>query len=228
MTADDAKRTTAQSPESDESPRRHAGAVTHAAAWAIAFLILRIFAVSGYNWDTAFAVSTTLGLDDGLSLLFGSLMARHLLMAILLTFVLPLLIAAYLWGPRGHRPVVVLLATLGLVMLFALTVSFHTWWLPLAVSGVLGAFALIRRLPAQRRLRRASTVAMARVSWLAGVGVLLVAAFTQTPWVPQEQIQTTGGPITGYVLSVDSGYLNVLTDKHKFVILISGDVLSRN
>lgn len=54
---------------------------THLAAVAFFFLLLRVFAVSGYGWNTAFAVSTTLGLDDGLALLFGSLMAGHLLTA---------------------------------------------------------------------------------------------------------------------------------------------------
>lgn len=228
MNADDAKRVTAADAESGESPRRSTGTAAPAAAWAFAFLILRLFAVSGYDWNTAFAVSTTLSVNDGLSLLFGSLMAGHLLVAVFLMVVLPLLIATYLWSPRGHRPVVVLSATVGLVALVALAVSFHSWWLPLATSAVLGAFALIRRLPRRGHLHRASTAAMARVGWLAGVAVLLVAALVQTPWVPQEQIATTNGTITGYVLSVDSGYLNVLTDEHEFVILNRSDVLSRN
>ncbi|MEP7159703.1 MAG: hypothetical protein ABI746_01230 [Dermatophilaceae bacterium] len=228
MTADDAKRTTAASSKPDQSSGRHAGVVAPAAAWAFAFLILRIFAVSGYNWDTAFAVSTTIGLDDGLSLLFGSLMAGHLLVAMLLICVLPLLLAAFLWGPRGHRPVVVLSIALAMVTLVALTVSFHSWWLPLSTFAALGAFALIRRLPPRHRLRRASMAAMVRVVWVAGAAVLFVAALIQTPWVPREQIQTIDGTITGYVLSVDSGYLNVLTDDREFVILLSDHVLSRN
>ncbi len=59
--------------------------------WGFGFLVLRIFAVSGYNWDTAFAVSTTLNLNDGVSLLFGSLMAGKLFTAGLLVVTLPLL-----------------------------------------------------------------------------------------------------------------------------------------
>lgn len=62
---------------------------------------------------------------------------------------------------------------------------------------------------------------------MTGLATLLVAAFVQTPWVPQEQIETADGTITGYVLSVDPGYLNVLTDDYEFVILLSSDVLSR-
>ncbi len=195
--------------------------------WGFVFLILRVFAVSGYDWETAFAVSTTLGLEDGLALLFGSLMGGHLLTSILLACILPLLIAAYLWGPSGRRPTVMLLTTLGLVILVGLVVSFHSWWLPLAAATVLGLLALTRGLPPHNRLRDAATATMARVGWVVGLGVLLVAAFVQTPWVPQEQIRTTDGTIVGYVLSVDSGYLNVLTDERTFLILPSSNILSR-
>lgn len=214
-------------PGSAEGPGRYAGVATHAAAWAFAFLILRIFAVSGYHWDTAFLVSTTIGLNDGLALVFGSLMAGHTLTAVLLISVLPLLISAYLWGPPEHRPVAALLSTVGMITLVALTVSFNAWWLPIGTAATLSVFALIRRLPPERPVRRVVAVAMARVGWVAGVGALLLAALVQTPWVPPEKIVTTDGVISGYVLSVDSGYLNVLTDEHRFVILISGDVISR-
>ena len=105
------------------------------AAWGFSFLLLRVFAVSGYDWDTAFLVSTTLGLDDGFALVLGSLMAGETLTAVLLLVVLPLLVAAYLWGPREHRPVVLLLAVLGLVTMTALTASTGSWWLPLSCAA---------------------------------------------------------------------------------------------
>lgn len=50
----------------DDAHRDRTGSAAPLAAWAFAFLVLRIFAVSGYDWDTAFAVSVTIGLDDGL------------------------------------------------------------------------------------------------------------------------------------------------------------------
>ncbi len=211
----------------DSETLRRSSAAAHATAWVFVFLVLRIFAVSGYDWRTAFAVSTTLGLDDGLGLLFGSLMAGHLLTSVLLMGVVPLLVAAYVWGPPEHRPVVMLLSTLGLIILAALTTTFHAWWLPVGTAVLLGLFALVRRLPRRSALRRVSMAALSRVGWIAGVAVLLVAAFVQTPWVPLEQIETTDGTLDGYVLSVDPGFLNVLTDDHEFVILISGEVLSR-
>ncbi|MGO2005429.1 hypothetical protein, partial [Arthrobacter rhombi] len=114
-----------------------------------------------------------------------------------------------------------------LVTLAALTVSFEVWWLPVAVAAVFGLFALIRMLSSKNPVRRAFAKAMASVGWVSGISLLLVAAFVQTPWVPLEHIETTGGPLTAYVLSVDSGYLNLLTEDHEFVIVNSGDVISR-
>ncbi|GAA4371072.1 hypothetical protein GCM10023166_19980 [Paeniglutamicibacter cryotolerans] len=190
-------------------------------------MILRIFAVSGYDWNTAFAVSTTLSLSDGLALVFGSLMAGHFLVQILLVGVFPLLLATYLWSEGGHRSSIFLATTLAAVTLLALTISFKIWWLPPAAAAVFVVFVLIRRLSLKHWLRRMFSLSMASVGWVAGLALLLVAAFVQTPWVPQEQIRTTTGNVIGYVLSVDPGYLNVLTDGHEFVILNSAEVLSR-
>ena len=245
--------TTAGTPASGDGPSRPAQLAAYAAVWGFGFLLLRVFAVSGYDWDTAYLVSTTLGLGEGVTLLFGSLMAGHLLTSVLLMGVVPLLVAAYVWGPPGHvlvailmivvlplliaaalwgapgrRPALILLAALSTVLLVALTVSFHSWWLPPAALVLLAVFALIHRLPAEHRVRGATARVMARVGVVTGLAVLLVAAFVQTPWVPHERIVTTDRTITGYVLSVDPGFLNVLTDDHEFVILVSADVLSRS
>ena len=195
--------------------------------WVFAFLILRIFAVSGYSWETAFLVSTTISLNDGVAILFGSLMAGHLLVAILLVFVLPLLVAALLYEPRARRIVMGVSTIVALVILVTITASFGSWWLPVAAVAVLVSFMLIRRLPRDHPLRRAWWAVVMRASGVAAAAVLVIAAFLQTPWVPHEQIETTDGTISGYVMSVDSGYLNVLTDDHRFMILISGDVISR-
>lgn len=231
MTVDKAstaeKKPTTEAATSGESRRFSSGDLAPAAAVAFVFLILRIFAVSGYDWNTAFAVSTTLSLSDGLALVFGSLMAGHVLVQILLVGVLPLLLATYRWSSGGHRASLLLATTLAAVTMLALTVSFRIWWLPLATAAVFTAFVLIRKLSVKHFLRRIFTLAMASVGWVAGAAILLVAAFVQTPWVPHEQIKTTNGAVSGYVLSVDSGYLNVLTDDHEFVILNTSDVLSR-
>lgn len=195
--------------------------------WVFAFLLLRIFAVSGYSWDTAFLVSTTISLDGGLAILFGSLMAGDLLVAIVLVFVLPLLVAALLWGPRDRRLVMVLASTVSLVILVTITASFRSWWLPVATAAVFLFSALIHRLSREHPLRKLWWAVVVRASAVAGAAALVIAAFLQTPWVPYEQIETTSGTINGYVMSVDPGYLNVLTDDQEFVILNSSDVISR-
>ena len=117
--------------------------------------------------------------------------------------------------------------TVALVILVTITASFASWWLPLAATAVLASFALIRRLPAENPVRRVWWAIVARASGVAAAAALVIAAFLGTPWVPHEVIETTDGTISGHVLSVDSGYLNVLTDDHEFIIVISGDVISR-
>lgn len=218
---------TSNSAESATTPRRESGLAAPLAAWAFAFLILRIFAVSSYDWDTAFLVSTTIGLDDGLSLLFGSFMAGHLVVSIVIVFVLPLLVATYLWDADGQRPMVVLPGAFGLAILAALTVSFGEWWLPLATAAVFALLALLHKRSTQRRARKIVSAVAGRIGGLAGLAGLLIAMLIPTPWVPKERIEMTDGVVLGYVLSVDSGYLNVLTDDGEFVILISGNVISR-
>lgn len=196
-------------------------------AWAFAFVLLRIFAVSGYDWDTAFNVSTTLNISDGLNLIFGSLMGGHVLVEILLAILLPLLVADFLWSPWGRRPLVVLPGVVGAVILVAITVSYRNWWLLAAAAAVFGVFAVLHALPDGFPLRRALMLAMRRVGLVSGVGVLIAAAFITVPWVPEEHLQTTDGPLDAYVLSIDSGYLNLLTTDHEFLILQRDEVLSR-
>jgi O-antigen ligase len=191
-------------------------------------VMLRVFAVSGYRWDTAFVVSTTLTVTNGLTMLLGSLLAEHLLTAALVGCLMPLLVADYLWGDGRRRTSVLLVAALALATSLAVVLSFGLWWLPLAAVAVFGVLAMVRRSPPQSFLRRLLVALLARVSVVAGVGVLLIAAFGQTPWVPLERIQTTSGTVDGYVLSVDPGYLNVLTTDHRVEILISADVVSRS
>ncbi|WP_343925212.1 hypothetical protein [Rhodoglobus aureus] len=122
--------TESTSSEAESSSRRPARTAAFAAVAVFGFLILRIFAVAAEDWDAAFLVSTALSLDDGVPLVFGSLMAG-----------------------------------LGTVLAFALTVSAQMWWLLPTIAVVFGLLALTRRLKAKNRLRAAAATAMASVGW---------------------------------------------------------------
>lgn len=203
-----------------------------ATAFALAFVLLRVFAVSGYDWDTAFAVSTTLSLSDALTMSVGSLMGDDLATSIALMCLLPLLAAAVLWSPGGRRAVVVIPTVLSVVMLVALTLTYHRWWMPVVAAVILAVFAVSqhppRRLPLPMGFTRAVATLMARVGAVAAVVILVGAALFQQPWVPLEEITTETGVVHGYVLSVPSGFLNVLVDDpREFLILNSSDVINR-
>ena len=158
------------------------GGAAPLAAWLFVFLVVRLFAISGYNWDTAFLVSTTLGLDDGLRILFGSFMTGRLVVAPLLVVMLPLLVAAFLWSPSGRRPTVVLLAGLAISALLSLTMSFRAWWLLPITAAVFGALVLVRQLRLDSFPRRALTAAIddARRADKAG-GLLLLVGVVNIP-----------------------------------------------
>lgn len=212
---------------SDDTSPHWSGAAFGAAVWAFAFLMLRIVAVSEYSWPTAFLVSTTVSLGDGLVILVGTLMATPVLTEAMLVGLLPLLVAGWLWGPRHRRPSTGLFLALAVVLAVALTLSFASWWLPLGAAVALVLIVLLRRLPARNGLSRVLTAVLSRIAPIAAVALLLLAALVPTPWVPHERIGTVDGTVDGYVLSVDSGYLNVLTDEHEFVIIPTSDVRSR-
>lgn len=212
---------------SGEASQHWTGTAISAAVWGFAFLMLRIFAVSEYSWPTAFLVSTTVGLNDGLVILVGTLMATPVLTEAMLVGLLPLLVAGWLWGPRHRRLSTGLFLALALVVTVALTLSFASWWVPVAAAFGMLLLVLLRRLPASNGVSRMLTAVLSRIAPIAAIALLLLAAVVPTPWVPHERIGTVDGTVTGYVLSVDSGYINVLTDEHEFVIIPSSDVRSR-
>lgn len=71
--------------------------------------------------------------------------------------------------------------------------------------------------------------ALTRRAGLIGViGLLLIAAAVDTPWMSRETIVTTTGEFDAYVLEVEPGFLKVLTtDGRPFEIIDSSLVVSR-
>lgn len=108
-------------------------------------------------------------------------------------------------------------------MAAALASSFRSWWLPSVTAAGLTVIALVSRVPpppaaagrgGPGRVGRRRGGAPDR-----GTGTDALGS--------REVIETTHGTVAGYVLSVDSGYLNVLTDDHEFVVVLTTDVRAR-
>ncbi|MFF0742427.1 hypothetical protein ACFYVL_18705 [Streptomyces sp. NPDC004111] len=74
---------------------------------AFLFLLLRLFAVSGYQWHTAFAVLHTLDLEDSIGIVLGTVMADSVVAAVLLAVLLPAflfrVVGGYLLAARVRR-----------------------------------------------------------------------------------------------------------------------------
>ncbi|ALG05737.1 hypothetical protein H4W33_005279 [Kibdelosporangium phytohabitans] len=69
---------------------------------------------------------------------------------------------------------------------------------------------------------------MPRVGLVAVVTLLCAAAVVRTPWVPLEKIETTEGPVLGYVMEVSPGCMHVLHSEDRGLhIILSGIVRSR-
>nr|AFJ68083.1 hypothetical protein [Streptomyces nobilis] len=214
---------------------------------AILFLVLRLFAVSGYDWHTAFAVLHTMDVDDSVSIVMGTLMADPLAAAVYLALLTPLAVL-WLWlslrearqldagDPAQGRPTRpgpksgILLLLGALVPLGAYVWSFHAWWLPLTALAVgIVLFAIGRGTKADGRLQQLARWTGRRLGMLILVGWLLAAATVRTPWVPLERIDLRDGAhLRGYVLQAEPGFLKLLTEHRRdFRILTDQEVGSR-
>lgn len=220
--------------DADELHKLSHGAGVSAAAAGL-FLLLRILAVSDWDWHTAAAVSKNVQLSDAVSIVLGTLFAEPLLTGIMVTFLLPMGLIRLFWpsdSKEFSRLEFALFAAVMITIAAALIHSAKEWWLPLSIAGIaIPAFVIrmVRRrqeshhehlemLP--RLLQSLGTVAIAVV--------LVLAATVTTPWVPRELITTKQGPVVGYVMRTDSGYLKVLTAHgHEMKIIISSNVISR-
>ncbi|MET9952489.1 hypothetical protein ABZ135_13215 [Streptomyces sp. NPDC006339] len=214
---------------------------------AFAFVVFRLFAVSGYDWHTAFAVLHTLDLDDTIGLVIGTVMADSLASIVLLTLLVP--VAALRLtvglrtarqarnrvlteGQRRHGPDLTgaLLLLIAVVAVVAYIGTFHSWWLLLLVLAAGGlVFGIGYGLRAGGRLKRGALWISRHLMALVGVAMLLGAATITTPWVPLERIELRGGTeLRGFVMVAEPGFLKVLTEhEREFLILTDQDVTSR-
>lgn len=198
---------------------------------AALFLVLRLLAVSNWDWSTTAAVADTVDFSDVIPIILGTLLAEPLLTGILLAVMLPVTVVALIWPGRATDGRRTLTGMILPAVLVAATVTwmntYRQWWLPVTALAI-GALFIVLRLAVHHGIAHDLAVTLTRRIGLVGlIGVLVMATVVSTPWMEHEEFMTSEGTMTGYVLNVESGYVRVLTEDRDVVILDSDDIRER-
>ncbi|QLY32692.1 hypothetical protein H0264_10935 [Nocardia huaxiensis] len=197
---------------------------------AVLFLVLRLLAVSKYDWRLAFSMAGTIGIDDVPRMVIGTLMADPRLVGVVLAVLLPATLIHQIglgrlgWDSIGTMAalLIVALATVALVS------TYHLWWV-LALATAVGALLALplllwRRHPTARRF----DWLVDHTSVLMLAAAFILAATVGVPWVSLERIETPTATIHGYVLENPPGFLKILTeDRREITIINTTEVQSR-
>jgi hypothetical protein len=211
--------------ESEETSDHRVGAGLSAGA-AVLFLLLRLMAVSHWNWHTAFNVADVVDFSDAVSIVYGTLFAEPVYTSILVMWLLPLVAVRLIWPPQRPQisvPSSVMLLVAVLSCAVALVITYREWWLVLG-AVLVGAALVAARLVWRHGVVHDGVVRVMRSTRItAAVGALILSAVVTVPWTPLEHVHTKSGVIDGYVMKVESGYLRVLTKNHRHLEIIARD-----
>ncbi|SLM99239.1 hypothetical protein FM106_17085 [Brachybacterium faecium] len=194
-------------------------------------IILRVFALAQWRWDTAGAIMATVNLGGIPSVVVSSIHAEPLISAFIVAAGAPVVLAFTLHDLRGRRRFLVggtlftlLLGAAGISLL----VTYRWWWiLPVAVAVYIASISLLRP-GAPDGARRAGRLIVPGAIAVCVALQLFVAAFSSTPWIEREAISVSSGEtIEGYVLEVKSGFVKILDEERDVRIVLSGDIASR-
>lgn len=214
----------------DKTAGKTARVVGTTAGVATLFLLLRLFAVSEWNWEAAADIAETFDFDDALPIVFGTLFSEPTLTGLVLSVLTPISVIGLVWPlitPRVQSLPLLLLPLALSVASVTWFVTFREWWF-LALAAVTSAGVIGGRLLWKKGTGRKVIVQVhKRVGTLAVLALLVLAVAVQTPWMSHERITTTGGTVDGYVLGDEPGFLRVLTDDRDVIIFNTSDVKSR-
>lgn len=215
---------------------------------AILFVLLRILAVSHWNWDTATSIAGTIDLQSIFQMAMGTLFARPGLTGLVVMILLPLVVFSLVWPTPGESRwhlTPMLFATVLAAIAVSRVVSSRSWWLPIGVLVIGGVLVAVYRRYQGVLEHRFVVLGKRSVNVAILVAVLILAATIDTPWLERERIVVTptsvsavfaadalgGSPdtvaVTGYVLEVQPGFTRILTDGRDVVILRSNQIMSR-
>ncbi|GHC85065.1 hypothetical protein GCM10007079_27620 [Nocardiopsis terrae] len=201
---------------------------TTAAGAAFMFVLLRLMAVTHYDWRTAFGLADAIDFGDAVTVVVGTFLGAERITLWLMAFLVPLTAAGHLRHLReGNRSPGSLLVVVALAVVFASAVLSFSAWPALAAALAWFAFLVLvdlRSGPVRRFFHRL----VARVGILALAAVLLGAAVVDEVWVPEERIELGDEVVRAHVVQNGSQFLTVLTaDTREKRILLSREVTSR-
>lgn len=198
---------------------------------AVLFLILRLLAISGWDWSTVGAVADTFSFSDAPAIFLGTLLGSPTLTGILLGVLLPLSVVRLAWPVSAGGQQITAAGLLLPVALLASTAawvgSFHAIWVVVLALGVALVAVLARLLARHGRAHDIVVHLIRSVGLFAVAGFLALAVLVDTPWMSHERIVLDDSTIEGYVLSTDSNFVRILTDEREVIIVQSWDVQSR-
>lgn len=201
------------------------------AAVGIVFLMLRVFTVAGWDWETAWAITSVVDFGDIIAIVAGTFFARPALTGVLFAAVIPLLVIRLFWHMHGvaRRPVTtgMLLAVIG-SWYASLLVASGEWWTLLSAAVVSVVVVGMRLIWSRGTFAHALVkFLLTRAGVLASAACLVLAVLVPEPWVQRETIVAEHETVTGYVLGVDDAFIQVLTDERRMQAVPSAGVISR-
>ena len=219
----------------EQEPERSAGAgatVGLSAGLVTMFLLLRLLAVSGWDWAHAGAIADSFDFSDAIPIVLGTLFSAPDFTGALIAVLLPLAAIGMLWpGVRRQRPhllaaVMLVAALIGGAVAFAHT--YHSWWILIAAAIIGAAVSALYALFTHGRVHRAVQWVLRSVGMLTVLAAFVLAVVADTPWMSREHLELTGDrAIEGYVLDVSPGFVKLITDDRDVDIIPTGDIESR-
>ncbi|GAB3659304.1 hypothetical protein GCM10027589_20360 [Actinocorallia lasiicapitis] len=210
-----------------KSGERKGGLGITAALAGLLFVMLRLLAVTHYEWDAAFALSDSINFDDTLGVLIGTFLGEPTWTAVLVAFLLPLLVGRHLRQiMNGQWYVGSTLAIVVLSGLFATALITYRLWVAVVVLAVgFAARAVVWFSGLGEGFLDRIT---ARMGMLSVIAVLVMAGVTDSMWVPEERIELHQGELVGYVVSDTGAFVKVLTAQEREIRIVSDEqVLAR-
>lgn len=196
----------------------------------VIFLLLRILAVSHWDWEVAARVLDSFDFGDSAGIIAGTFFSAPLLAAAVLAIVTPFVLLRVTWHRHRHRVsmTAAAMAVLCTALLISVALSEGLWWAPVLALALTTGLYLAGRVDQDRRFRRAVHWLVARSWVIAVIGTLVLAVAVQVPWSSLETITLRDGTaIDAYVLQESPSGLHVLRPGGDVEVLLNADVAGR-